>query len=742
MRRLACVCLRVVPFLLVLAGCRAPAPTVEVVSLAEQLPGADLRVEPAVIDLGEPEARTHLVSGWSRDEKHSKSGQTFVWSLGERSVLTFHLGWTRDLTVVAECRPFHFRGAKPQHLMVGLNGHQVHEAELAWGTQTVELAMPARFLQVGDNTLTFEYAAAHAPTEVVPGSKDERRLAVAWSELRFQGSGLRRHEQDPARAGGGGVLTIPIGSRVDYFFDLPRGAKLRLGETGIVGTGSAVVHVGLLEDLGKETELAALKAPFDQTEVVLRNHGGPARLRIEVLPDAAESARAVRMIAATIVASRTNSALHEKPGAGERPGLPDALFDRPNVIVYLVDALRADRLGCYGSSKALSPRLDEFAREAVVFEDAVAQSSWTKAAVASLFTGRWPVEHGANGPDDALPPRLETLSEALKGGGYRTAAVSANAYVHKPFGFGRGFDHFVFIPEGDNDAVFVNNEAFRLIDRIASHPFFLYLHTIDPHAPYRPPSELRRLFAGGVADPSVGEVETVRGLVLGSVEPSPDLTRDLEALYDAEVAANDAAFGELIDFLKARDLYEDSIICFVADHGEAFGEHGSFTHGIDLYSEVVNIPLVLRLPGGALGGRRVSAPVQQTDIKATLLELVGVETPDVTAGEGLFRTTGRSDMALTYLDYWGQHGAAVVTADWKLILPLSRAFGSEIQLYDRRSDPGETRNLVRERPVIAGLLAAELRRRLASPAGVAPEVEVDAETRRDLEALGYVVSAK
>ncbi len=709
---------------------------VEIINLAEQLPGADLTTEPVVIDFGTPEARASLVSGWSRDEKRAETGEAFVWSVGDRSVLRFHLGWARELTIAGDCRPFRYPGAQAQQIQVELNDHPLSVLELEWGRQTIEITLPAHLQRIGDNELTLVYRAALAPADVVPGSKDERRLAVAWDRFEFLGPPARSSESDPA--GANGALTAPIGSTYDFFFELPAASELRYAGLELIGDGSAVVRVSLLEDLSDETELAVLQPTVDRGSVALHNRGGPARLRIETLPVDASPARAVRLLAAGLFALEAQVAAGPsavEPATGPiRPGGP---VERPNVIIYLVDALRADRLGCYGHSGDLSPRLDEFAGEAVLFEDAVAQSSWTKAAVASLFTGRWPVEHGANGPDDALPPDLPTLPEAFADAGYRTAAVSANAYVHKPFGFGRGFDHFVFMPEGSNDAASVNERAFRLINRLAADPFFLYLHTIDPHAPYRAPKALRQRFAAEVADPSVGEVETVRGLVLGTVEPSPGLSRDLEALYDAEVAANDAAFGSLLDLLKARGLYDESVILFIADHGEAFGEHGSFTHGIDLYPEVVGIPLVLRLPGGGLAGTRVAEPVQQTQVMATLLELAGIEGAAGAATEGLFGRVSGSPPALTYLDYWGKHGAAAVTEHWKLIMPLSHEFGSEMELYDRRSDPGETRNLIHDRPVVAGLLASELRRRLATSAS-APEVEIDAETRKNLEALGYV----
>ena len=144
------------------------------------------------------------------------------------------------------------------------------------------------------------------------------------------------------------------------------------------------------------------------------------------------------------------------------------------------------------ASDRFLPRLDSFASEGVTFTDMVAQSSWTKAAVASIFTGLWPRAHGVNGPDDRLPDSLRTLPEFFQAAGYQTGAVVANAYVGRPFGFARGFDYFEFIEHHRGRSDVIGDRLEQLFDarRDTDRPFFLYVHTIDPHAPYAPPSPL------------------------------------------------------------------------------------------------------------------------------------------------------------------------------------------------------------------------------------------------------------
>ena len=208
-------------------------------------------------------------------------------------------------------------------------------------------------------------------------------------------------------------------------------------------------------------------------------------------------------------------------------------------------------------------------------------------------------------------------------------------------------------------------------------------------------------------------------------------------LYDAEVAHNDAGFGSFLDNLKASELYENAVILFVSDHGEAFGEHTSWTHGIDLYSEVLHIPLVLRLPGGRLAGHRIDTVVQHIDILPTVLRLIGAEGTTPGRGHDLLDNSVGGRTAASYLEYWGRHGASVVTKDWKYIEPLAEGFLPAPELFDRIDDPRELDDLAVSRPVVAGYLASTLRPALKARTE-SVQTQIDEATRKELEALGYL----
>jgi len=595
--------------------------------------------------------------------------------------------------------------------------------------------LPATAQILGRNRLVVRYGRVDAPSTVIADSADERELAVAWSEVSFDPM-----DETPMRAEID-VVEMPAGSRADFFFELAAGSLLRIEDCRPRGPNPAVLEISIIGEFDTESETRLWDCSGEPRTLPLDSGEGLTRLRLTVRPEKDDG----KPMGLSLHRPQILSPQLKQPpkDRSEETGLQPR-NPPPNVIIYLVDALRSDRLGVYGCDRPLSPRLDEMAAEGITFTDMVAQSSWTKAAVASIFTGLWPRAHGVNGPDDRLPDHLPTLPEQLQAAGYQTGAVVANAYVGRPFGFARGFDHFEFIEHTRGRSEVVHERVAAWLDarNPGDAPFFLYVHTIDPHAPYAPPPPYLKTFASAVQNPSVGQVETVRGLVLGTVEPSAELGRDLRDLYDAEVAANDASFGRLLDELDALGEFEDTVVIFTSDHGEAFGEHGSWTHGLDLYNEVLSVPLVMRLPNAVGAGRKVSTPVQHIDLLPTILSLCGIDPIEAMPGAVLLDDDGRvrvedDRVIFAFLDYWGKTGAAAFRGGWKLIQPLSSEFGPSIELYRHDDDRVGTHDLAGSASVRRGWLLAQLEAALADE-GTSLPTEVDAETRAQLEALGYM----
>lgn len=335
-----------------------------------------------------------------------------------------------------------------------------------------------------------------------------------------------------------------------------------------------------------------------------------------------------------------------------------------NVLVYIIDALRADHLSCYGYRRPTSPAIDALAAEpgVVRFTKAYSPATWTKPVAASILSGCYAPAHGVRSRSDLFIRAVPRLPELLQGAGYRTAAVSTIGNVSSVLGFGIGFDHFVDLYkdpalagqrevsntgawklyfEQDTTVVLplaedVNQQAMQwLAERARSetgpsatpqspshpitHPWFLFLWALDPHDPYYPPAGFDRWRDPGYTGRIDGSAESVR-----RVRTPADVQR-LVDLYDGEIAYVDQQFGRLLDHLRATGQYDDTLIVLAGDHGEAFGEHGDFVHGHLAYEEVMHVPLLIRFPAGmGVPGGAVDALAQLTDIAPTVLDALGL----------------------------------------------------------------------------------------------------------------------
>lgn len=356
----------------------------------------------------------------------------------------------------------------------------------------------------------------------------------------------------------------------------------------------------------------------------------------------------------------------------------------PLVVVYLVDTLRADHLPLYGYERDTAPALVRFARDAVVFDQAVAPSSWTKPSVASLFTSLLPSEHHCGQFYAPLDRSFVTLAERLRQGGYVTGAVVANPLIlAKNAHFDQGFTYFAGAPAPQRAAQAVD-AALAFLDRRQGLPTFLYVHTMDPHSPYAPPSPFDRRFG---PPPAPGRA---------AAEPSdyrePQDRDRIVAQYDGEIAYGDREFGRFIDGLKARKLYERALVVFVADHGEEFLDHGGWTHGHTLFDELVRIPLVVKYPEGRHRGRRVDRQVQLVDVQPTILKSQGLPVPSgpPVVGRPLEesfaeKTTERPAVLETKSHQYVLYGARTRTAKYvRELYPENREL-----YFDLVRDPGE-----------------------------------------------------
>jgi arylsulfatase A-like enzyme len=436
----------------------------------------------------------------------------------------------------------------------------------------------------------------------------------------------------------------------------------------------------------------------------------------------------------------------------------------PNVIVVLVDTLRADRLGVYGNHNGLTPYLDELARRGTVFGNAYAASSWTCPSVASLFTSRYPSQHQVTNWDARISDSEVTLAERLQQARYRSVGFVANLRLTEQLGYGQGFEHWNAYMSATK--LRADRLRRRLLSspemaaaRGAQAPLFLYVHYMEPHAPYNMPPRYRKKFERR-ADPSIDSaaaVQKVLDLNFGALSAAE--LDHVTSLYDAEVAFLDDELRRLMAGLEARGLLEHSIVVVTADHGEELGEHQLIGHGTSLYNQELRVPLIV-VGQGVPAGRVVREPVSLIDVAPSLLALVGQPAEPRFEGRSLVpllqgETAPVDVVAELFLGSTfdaRRHSSAIVRGNHKLLMIAGTwRTVADAEMYDLAADPGETkpvgyvggpRQLASGTPDLA--LAQDLVRalqqtetRLASSATPQERAPIDEKMRERLRGLGY-----
>jgi arylsulfatase A-like enzyme len=458
-------------------------------------------------------------------------------------------------------------------------------------------------------------------------------------------------------------------------------------------------------------------------------------------------------LAGGLVAKRSVLAFLAILSACARPVSPPT-----RIVLVVIDTLRADRLGAYGSTRGLTPFLDSIAGRAVVFRNAWAAAPYTRPSVASLFTSRYPSEHGVTDfAGLALAEGETTLAEVLSGHGWGTAAVLGTPVLARRSGFAQGFSLYDEPKQAKRPGNLLNTLALASLPMVGARgPTFLYLHYMEPHVPWAPPADLLARVRPGLPVADLSRLN--RAYMVANLVPPDAATRaGMEAVYDAEVAAVDGELRGLLGFLERQRLLESAVVVITADHGEAFGDHAAFGHGNSLYEEQIHVPLLVLLPGQSTG-RIVDEPVSLIDVAPTLLDLAGIAVPASFEGRSL-RPQLEAGLA-RYLEGpwaghvpvvaelltrpglpevpvpWSHHERAIRFASRKLIRTLE---GTD-EAYDLRDDPDELRRDTVSDDRLTVALGDFVVRHPRTLGG--PKSAVDPETAERLKALGYLVDPR
>jgi len=555
------------------------------------------------------------------------------------------------------------------------------------------------------------------------------------------------------------ALLAPSGARIGYDVRIPAGGILRVGTALVLDRVAPDDVAGVRYTVSLDDHVIYTR---DEQPRPGRRH---VHWRDEEIDVAPWQGRSVRL-------TLTTTRLGQGPLPGvpawsrvqllqrsERPRQP-ARADAPNVILVVVDTLRADHVGAYGGGPDITPNLDAWAARGTLFEEAFAQAPWTLPSMATIFTGLYPRGHGVVGRSEQwgvpagatdggswayLSDGLPTLAATARGAGISTFGVTSNLLISRENNLARGFERFDELPVSPMPIQWARAPEVNAIFRDwlqTNHEwrFFAYLHYMEPHDPYVPhegareaaPADMRPDVRDGVIRHLARRVETGHQTV-----PAAWLSY-LRGLYAGEVRAWDRGFAGLLSLLEATGVSERTVIVFTADHGEEFLEHGQLGHRKQVFAESVHVPLVVvgpRIPAGRRPGL-----VELVDLYPTIAGLLGLPAPESLPGRDLLAADEASAAAFSDTRY----GTGVGAGDVELVAMRTardtivwEPEAGTARRYGRTSDPGE-RSPMGHDPGTAALVerARAWRSAIHPPPTLPGGVAVRIDDR--LRALGYV----
>jgi arylsulfatase A-like enzyme len=459
------------------------------------------------------------------------------------------------------------------------------------------------------------------------------------------------------------------------------------------------------------------------------------------------------------------------------------LPDRPNVVLIVMDTVRADHLSLYGYHRDTTPNLQKFAEEATVYTNVVSPSDTTLSSHASMFTGMYAGQHGAhyggNSPYvHGLDKKFHTLAEILSDKGYVTLGIAANMGVlGRGFGLDQGFQYYnaqryipllnpadpyyirqgvrnfftLFAAPEDFDrkcrtAEDINREVFSILDRLEGKgAFFLFINYMDAHDPYMPPHSFDTRYPGKDDTFTTKRYRQLLQNVIGrGLSISVKEYDHIQSQYDGGIAYLDFNIGQLIKTLKGYASYENTLIIITSDHGEAFGERHLLGHGLSVYRDEINVPLIIKYPHMKQGDH-VSETVSSIDIMPTVLDVLGYEMSDSIHGQGLVNMNKRDGNDFFSESYpsravignsrFKRVERAVISGKYKFI----GSTAGKKELYDLSSDPDEKENLYRADDELSREFEMKLARWLKTvKAESSSPLKLDSDALERLKALGYI----
>ena len=520
------------------------------------------------------------------------------------------------------------RTGKTQQAEIFLNDTQIDTLTVKASRKKIALRLPASALRPGFNTLTFQFSYTEQPKNLDSTSQKERNLAVAFHEIVFSTSSTK--EDWPIQKADQGFLQV-ADTGVGVFTELPETFVLDAAYQSTKKT-EAVIKI-----VGAQGDAYTMTLPPEEThvtETITLPQSGIYHIQTVTEGSWGRWNEHVLWKNVSIRTAEPRNLFEEFQEQGfVKSSKPEET--KPDMLLYVIDTLRADHVGSYGYAHDTTPHIDAFAEENARYTRAYSTASWTKISGASIVSGLLPRNHQTMTRDEKLPDDIVTLTETLQEQGYYTVAFITNGVMSGRFGFNQGYDEFIVFKENHatNEihvtASAVNRRLFRFLKEYlntpARKPLFMLVWTTDPHDPYTPPTYAKNLFGRDQFTPIHTNLKLLTKIRKQEVTPTASQREFMKVRYDQEIFANDRSFGVLVDRLKKWGLYEDMTIIVTSDHGEEFFEHGGVGHGLTLYNEQIHVPFAIKTP--RLEPKVYDHPIQLTDIYPTLLDVIGADAP-------------------------------------------------------------------------------------------------------------------
>jgi len=784
--------------LLVLPACRDASPTalvypdlaeVPFLDFAAELPTAEVWFERAKISPSLIADRRFLTAGWAFPSQSSdKSGEAIhpVWTSSKDVEVQFYLGETGPRRIQSYFGAFRSAtAADPLHASVSLNGEPLVELELEPTGKRVDLEIPEGLQVVGMNRLHIELDKIWRIGDGVAGSRDPRWVSMTCKEFNFVSEDpeqARRRDEGHWMLPTGVAINPsgPAGSRTQlqasstllrHWLKVPPGARFVSGVTleqkGESAPDSAHMRVTLTDTSGHAAVLVdepvGLGQAIHDTSASLEAWVGEiVRLDFSVHGKDGSPEPVIGLWAAPRITAESFATPAPVAAKNAVAAARQKLASAP-VILVLLDAFNPTFAPSYGGRPGITPELDRLASEGAQFQTTTCGATYTIASIPSILTGKYTWEHGTWMKTTKLNASVPTWAQSFTSAGYRTVGFSCSTNGSSVLGDDQGFETFLDLFRTVLDgrktvaAEQVLEPLDEVLDKADERPLFLWMHIVEPHAPFTPPAPWAGRYSASIDSDLVADAATLRIIRESRVTPAPNDLAKIKASYEENLSYVDSVLTKIRGRLEDAGIWDDAIVAVLSDHGESFTDHNSFNfsstgHGTTSYDDQARTPLWIRLPSGlAPGGLKATGLASNMDVIPTIADLTGVPAP---AGSmrGLSQAAALFDAQAAPRKVAVTHTATRMNqkrflptlslrdARWKYIFTS----GNRDELYDLVADPGENHNLAREHPILAGYYRQELERHsgfdpVTGGMDAASEtIELDEETIRRMQALGYV----